>query len=227
MIRIKLTFNFNLKTSEFDGECFVDNSNRVLSGLKLLNDSFMTIDKCKQFCLSNGFLFAGLESSNECYCGNTAPIITAPSRECHLNCKGDMNDKCGGHWRMNVYSMSMITTTPLTTTTATTRSSTTSVASINTTTLTTTTTTSKTTRSSTTATIFIITTTSTTPITTTSTSTTSTFTNTKSSTTTKTVTPQKIASETTSYYSVKSMECKMLPNHFLIAILPIYYSILL
>ena len=225
MIRIKQTFNFNLKTSEFDGECFVDNSNRVLSGLKLLNDSFMTIDKCKQFCLSNGFLFAGLESSNECYCGNTAPIITAPSRECHLNCKGDINEKCGGHWRMNVYSMSMITTTPLTTTTATTRSSTTSVASINTTTLTTTTT-SKTTRSSTTASISIITTTSTTPITTTSTSTTSTFTNTKSSTTTKTVTPQKIASETTSYYSVKSMECKMLPNHFLIAFLPIYYSIL-
>ena len=219
MIIIKQTFNFNLKTSEFDGECFVDNSNRVLSGLKLLNDSFMTIDKCKQFCLSNDFLFAGLESSNECYCGNTAPIITAPSRECHLNCKGDINEKCGGHWRMNVYSVSMITTTSLTTTTATTRSSTTSVASINTTTLTTTTT-SKTTRSSTTATISIITTISTTPITTT-------FTNTKSSTTTKTVTPQKIASETTSYYSVKSMECKMLPNHFLIAILPIYYSIIL
>ena len=218
MIIIKQTFNFNLKTSEFDGECFVDNSNRVLSGLKLLNDSFMTIDKCKQFCLSNDFLFAGLESSNECYCGNTAPIITAPSRECHLNCKGDINEKCGGHWRMNVYSVSMITTT-LTTTTEATRSSTTSVASINTTTLTTTTT-SKTTRSSTTATISIITTTSTTPITTT-------FTNTKSSTSTKTVTPQKIASETTSYYSVKSMECKMLPNHFLIAILPICYSILL
>jgi len=42
----------------------------------------------------------------------------------------------------------------------------------------------------------------------------------------KTVTPQKIVSEATTQDSVTSMEQKMLPNHFLIAILPIYYSIL-
>ena len=103
---------------EFDGECFVDSSNQILSGYNLINDTSMTIDKCKQLCRSKEFLFAGVESGNECHCGNDVPMITAPSRECYLQCAGDQTQKCGGHWRVNVYSIAPTTTTSITETTA-------------------------------------------------------------------------------------------------------------
>ena len=103
---------------EFDGECFVDSSNQILSGYNLINDTSMTIEKCKQLCRSKEFLFAGVESGNECHCGNDVPMITAPSRECYLQCAGDQTQKCGGHWRVNVYSIAPTTTTSITETTA-------------------------------------------------------------------------------------------------------------
>ena len=117
-----LLYLLHLPLQDLDGECFVDNYDRVLSGFKLVNDS-MTIEKCKQFCASNEFLFCGVQSSNDCFCGNEVPKVTAPSRECHLPCSGNGSQKCGGHWRLNVYSISPTTRTSTTTTTSTTTSS--------------------------------------------------------------------------------------------------------
>ena len=71
----------------------------------------MSVDKCIELCQEKNFKFAGLEFGNECYCGNDAPVTTAPLRECHLKCTGDETQICGGYWRMSVYSISTEITT--------------------------------------------------------------------------------------------------------------------
>ena len=107
----------------------------------------MNIDKCVSLCKEKYFSFAGVQNGNQCYCGDEAPIQSAPARECHLNCAGDTSQKCGGHWRMNVYAITPRTTTIRTTTTrtTTTRSTTTTKTTSTTKKITTTTTDRKTT----------------------------------------------------------------------------------
>ena len=60
----------------------------------------MTIETCKKLCL--GFTYAGVQYSEECFCGNTAPTITA--QNCDMECAGNAKQICGGVWAMNVYS---------------------------------------------------------------------------------------------------------------------------
>ena len=59
----------------------------------------MTVEKCKNLCL--GFTYAGVQFSGECFCGNTAPTITA--QNCNMECSGNDKQICGGVWAMNVY----------------------------------------------------------------------------------------------------------------------------
>ena len=77
----------------------------------------MTVDKCKKLCYEQNYLFAGLEFGAQCFCGNKSPLKSAPMRECHLPCTGNVTQVCGGHWRINIYSISpefVPTTAPMT-----------------------------------------------------------------------------------------------------------------
>ena len=93
-----------MSNSDFHGQCFVDNSNRVLRGLHL-NGENMSVENCKELCYENNYKFAGLEFGDECFCGNDVPVVSAPMRECHLKCAGDETEICGGFWRLSVYSI--------------------------------------------------------------------------------------------------------------------------
>ena len=64
----------------------------------------MTISKCMDFCLTNSFLYAGLQLSNECHCTNSYPTRIVPDHECSLRCTGDNDQLCGGFQRRSVYS---------------------------------------------------------------------------------------------------------------------------
>ena len=64
----------------------------------------MTVEKCKELCLNGGFAYAGIQYSRQCFCGDTAPIITATN--CNMKCDGNRDQICGGYWAMNVYSTS-------------------------------------------------------------------------------------------------------------------------
>jgi len=61
--------------------------------------------RCKEACDDQGFLFAGVQTGHECWCGNDAPPQDriVDMRECNVSCSGDSTLKCGGIWRMNVY----------------------------------------------------------------------------------------------------------------------------
>ena len=88
-----------------EGGCFVDN----LHGIRVLPhkahySSKNTIEICKKLCFEKGYLYAGVEYSRECFCGNDCPKKIAPRQtDCNMGCSGDKSQKCGGGNRINVY----------------------------------------------------------------------------------------------------------------------------
>ena len=85
------------------GQCFKDSSNRVLDATSKVDRSNMTIEKCLEFCLNGGYTFAGVESEDECYCGNNAPSQNPIAySECNSKCSGDSTQICGGHWKISI-----------------------------------------------------------------------------------------------------------------------------
>ena len=77
----------------------------MLNGEKYSSGS-NTPAMCLDFCSTNGFAFFGVESGDECYCGNDAPTEDPLSDgECSTPCHGDASQICGGGWKLNVYSV--------------------------------------------------------------------------------------------------------------------------
>ncbi len=53
-----------------------------------------------------GFLYAGLQNSNQCFCGNSyGEHGAAPIEDCKSECKGNSEQICGGSWRNSIYSV--------------------------------------------------------------------------------------------------------------------------
>ena len=84
-----------------DGQCFADNSDRILPQQKTVQD--LTIDKCMTACLEDHFIYAGVQAGGQCFCGNATPTSTAPQSACNRPCGGDTSQMCGGSWKMNIY----------------------------------------------------------------------------------------------------------------------------
>lgn len=102
----------------FSQGCYTEGvGERALAGTTTAISN-MTVGTCVNFCKQNGFRYAGIEYSTECYCG--ASIATtaakAPDSECNMLCGGDALAYCGGPGRLNVYagpaSNSTISSTP-------------------------------------------------------------------------------------------------------------------
>ncbi|CAK5265078.1 unnamed protein product [Mycena citricolor] len=133
--------------------CVVDTSSRLLQGFST-SSAGNTVASCQSMCANRSFSMAGVENGNECYCGNSiagGTPASAPVSDCSVACAGNTGTKCGGGWRMQIYtastSTSTATTTTATTSTSTSTSSTTSSTATTTTTTTTTGATSSTTSS--------------------------------------------------------------------------------
>lgn len=91
--------------------CAVDDASRVLTDVIVEyvtsgNDPY----SCATHCASLGYHYAGVEYSDECYCGTglVTPIVAAPNDECNMCCTASFNsDTCGGSWRMQIYTNSV------------------------------------------------------------------------------------------------------------------------
>ena len=59
---------------------------------------------CIALCREKNYKFAGVQDGSQCYCGKAAPKTTTSGAECDYLCPGDSSKKCGGNYRMNVYS---------------------------------------------------------------------------------------------------------------------------
>ena len=63
-----------------------------------------SMQSCTNQCSSAGFIYAGTEFSNECYCSNTLP--TSSSSNCNMGCPGNPAEICGGVSALSVYAVS-------------------------------------------------------------------------------------------------------------------------
>ncbi|KAF8644534.1 hypothetical protein AX16_008410 [Volvariella volvacea WC 439] len=80
-------------------------SRRALTGASFSQPN-MTPQVCQSLCSS--FRYAGVEYSNECFCGNSltnngATGSVIPSGNCNSPCAGDSSQTCGGSWTLSVY----------------------------------------------------------------------------------------------------------------------------
>ena len=87
----------------WSGQCVEDNSKRLLQ--KYLSVTKNSPSTCITACKNVGYQLAGVQYTNQCFCGNTPPpwSVIRPDNECNKICPGNPNQKCGGRWRMNVY----------------------------------------------------------------------------------------------------------------------------
>ncbi|KAN0099930.1 WSC-domain protein [Hyaloscypha variabilis] len=80
----------------------------------------MTVAACTTACQSAGYILAGSEYGDECWCGNTFTnggtlASTTPDglSGCNMLCTGNLSEYCGGADRLNVYNFNnTITTLP-------------------------------------------------------------------------------------------------------------------
>lgn len=64
----------------------------------------LTKSRCINQCFKLGFLYAGLESGYQCFCGDLEPTENRVSDEnCRDKCTGDRSRICGGDWKIAVY----------------------------------------------------------------------------------------------------------------------------
>jgi hypothetical protein len=67
----------------------------------------MTVEACAAFCLSGGYVFAGLEYAQECWCANLLNVHAAKlaDDQCELGCVGNNMESCGGSLKLSVYKL--------------------------------------------------------------------------------------------------------------------------
>lgn len=90
--------------------CFTEstNYNRALNGTFFIDTTRMTPETCQSFCKSKGYNFAGVEYTQECWCGKEIQYVNGAKKllddsRCNLPCTGDSKKKCGGAATLNIY----------------------------------------------------------------------------------------------------------------------------
>lgn len=85
--------------------CFKEGkTERALSDYSFV-DPEMTPELCIGGCLEEGYAYAGVEYSTECYCAShrSNQTMSAPIGECNMLCAGNKKTYCGGANRLIIY----------------------------------------------------------------------------------------------------------------------------
>lgn len=88
--------------------CYADNVNgRALFWQSILTNN-NTATSCLSLCAEYGFMAAGMEYGDECYCGDEAKLIASgstiqPETDCQVPCSGNTQYFCGGGARLSYY----------------------------------------------------------------------------------------------------------------------------
>lgn len=86
--------------------CYRDEKKyRILSGYYTNFKGSNSPSNCIKMCLQSGFVYAGVQYSTECFCGNNEPPAAAklPDPSCNMKCPGDAKEACGGYFSVNIY----------------------------------------------------------------------------------------------------------------------------
>ncbi|XP_014291324.1 uncharacterized protein [Halyomorpha halys] len=85
--------------------CFEDSGARLLSDYRITLNDINSPKKCYYLCQQLRYDYAGVENGDQCFCGNQKPSENKQKRdsECQSSCPHS-KEKCGGSWRLYVYS---------------------------------------------------------------------------------------------------------------------------
>ncbi|KAF4631590.1 hypothetical protein G7Y89_g6540 [Cudoniella acicularis] len=90
--------------------CYTDSvgARALTDQLYTIPGASMTVEACTAACKTAGYPLAGVEYSDECYCGNTISNSNVLSTDggCTMTCNGNTAEICGGPNRINIYSIS-------------------------------------------------------------------------------------------------------------------------
>ncbi|XP_052224320.1 CUB and sushi domain-containing protein 3-like [Dreissena polymorpha] len=80
--------------------CYEDHENRVLLPHRPNSNSNTPVE-CASRC--SDYRYAGVEYRLWCFCGNSLNATKTQESHCNSDCPGDRSKKCGGYWRISVY----------------------------------------------------------------------------------------------------------------------------
>ncbi|KIY43224.1 copper radical oxidase [Fistulina hepatica ATCC 64428] len=85
--------------------CYTDSTTaRTLTGSSYSSTDNMTVENCIDYCDTQDYIYAGVEYSQECYCGNYIEnSATATSSGCSMACSGNPSELCGGGSRLDLF----------------------------------------------------------------------------------------------------------------------------
>ncbi|KAJ8033237.1 CUB and sushi domain-containing protein 1 [Holothuria leucospilota] len=89
-------------------ECAGSGLNTLPGNGVACQNSAMTVDLCLAVCLERGHTYAGLQSGNECFCGNENSAyqkLGQEESECDQPCGGNTQQICGGSFYSSVYDL--------------------------------------------------------------------------------------------------------------------------
>nr|VWO96346.1 AP_endonuc_2 domain-containing protein [Ganoderma boninense] len=91
--------------------CVVDNAtSRVITNSVGASYTDNTPASCIDRCDTANYTYAGVEYSNECFCGTglISTLQAAPPTDCNMTCAGDASLSCGASLRIQVGSLSYV-----------------------------------------------------------------------------------------------------------------------
>ncbi|XP_071099719.1 cell surface hyaluronidase CEMIP2-like [Haliotis cracherodii] len=93
--------------------CAVDTWRRDMGDMTIRLYRSMTRGFCVQRCGQNGYRYAGLQNSNECWCSDSFGLYGS-GEGCTKECSAKTGRSCGGGWRNEVFTTSADRSTTLT-----------------------------------------------------------------------------------------------------------------
>ena len=91
--------------------CYKDANNRDLPHSQ--GSSNITPLTCNDLCKEDGYTFFGVQSTNQCFCGNSyGKHGKMPESSCSRKCTADNAYICGGTWRNSIYKVGTIDGVP-------------------------------------------------------------------------------------------------------------------
>ncbi|CAH1391331.1 unnamed protein product [Nezara viridula] len=89
--------------------CYLESGNdRTLNHYQLNLFEINSPERCTRSCTALGYMYAGTEPYDQCFCGNTKPANERKTEEseCNVQCP-DSQEKCGGNGRISIYRTSV------------------------------------------------------------------------------------------------------------------------
>ncbi|KAF7441300.1 WSC domain-containing protein 2 [Pleurotus ostreatus] len=80
-------------------------TSRTLAAVTTIDTKNLTIESCIAICDNAGFIFAGVEFGQECYCDSVIqdPGVETDISECNFACSGNPAEVCGSGGHMNIF----------------------------------------------------------------------------------------------------------------------------